>query len=157
MDEGLGQVAAQLALTHVVLLREQPGRPAGRAGPFGPPQWPAFWWIALAVITLFGALAALGQNIGMFLTLILLAAGSALLAAARIGAFSGVRIAAGWVLVASSAAAFYTAGAMLLEQSYGGRVILPLGRWSLRGNLPGHQAIRVIGYPAGMPGARAGQ
>jgi succinate-acetate transporter protein len=116
-----------------------------------------FWWIALAVITLFGALAALGQNLGMFLTMILLTAGSSLLAAAHIGAYPGVRTAAGWVLVASSAAAFYTAGAMLLEQSYGGRVILPMGRWNVRGNVPGYRAIRDISYPAGMPGAKAGQ
>ncbi|MGW4568619.1 hypothetical protein ACWEN3_41820, partial [Streptomyces sp. NPDC004561] len=69
-----------------------------------------FWFIALGVITLFGALGALAQNIGLFLVLILLTAGSGLLAAARIGALHGVRIAAGWVLVASSAAAFYVAG-----------------------------------------------
>ncbi|WP_329141622.1 acetate uptake transporter [Streptomyces sp. NBC_00670] len=116
-----------------------------------------FWWIVLAVTTLFGALASLGQNFGMFLVLILLAAGSALLAAGLLGTTHSLVLAAGWVLVASSAAAWYTAGAMMLEQSYGGRVILPLGRWSLRGNLPGHKQTRPIEYPGGLPGAKAGQ
>ncbi|MFE1753727.1 acetate uptake transporter [Streptomyces anandii] len=116
-----------------------------------------FWWIVLAVTTIFGALASLGKNLGLFLTLGLLAAGSALLAAGIIGAVHGLVVTAGWVLVASSAAAWYTAGAMMLEQSYGGRIILPLGRWSLRGNLPGHRQARPIEYAAGMPGAKAGQ
>ncbi|MFD8430405.1 acetate uptake transporter [Streptomyces coelicoflavus] len=116
-----------------------------------------FWWIVLAVTTLFGALASLGNNFGMFLVLILLAAGSALLAAGILGEIHSLVLAAGWVLVASSAAAWYTAGAMMMEQSFGGRVILPLGRWSLRGNLPGHQQIRPIQYATGEPGTKAGQ
>jgi succinate-acetate transporter protein len=116
-----------------------------------------FWWIVLAVVTIFGALAALGDNLGIFLVLALLAAGSALLATGLIGGFHNLVIAAGWVLVASAAAAFYTAGALMLQQAFGGRVILPLGRWSLRGNLPGHRDIRPITYPSGMPGAKAGQ
>lgn len=87
-----------------------------------------FWWIAAAVITLFGA----------------------------VGDVHDVWVAAGWVLVASSAAAFYTAGALLLEQSYS-RVVLPLGRRSLVGNVPGHKVLQDIGCPAGMPGAKPGQ
>lgn len=116
-----------------------------------------FWWIVLAVVTIFGALAALAENLGLFLTLGLLAAGSALLAAGLIGVSHATVQAGGWVLVASAAAAFYTAGAMMLEQSFAGRVVLPLGRWSARGNLPGHKASEPIAYPAGMPGAKVGQ
>ncbi|POX49706.1 acetate uptake transporter family protein [Streptomyces sp. Ru72] len=116
-----------------------------------------FWWIGLSLTTLFGALGALGRNLGMFLTLALLAAGSALQAAGTLAGASSVITAGGWVLVASSAAAFYTAGAMMLEESFGGRVVLPLGRWSLRGNLPGHRVTRPFEYAAGMPGLRAGQ
>jgi len=116
-----------------------------------------FWWIVLAVTTLFGALASIGKNLGLFLTLALLTAGSALLAAGILGSLHGLVLLAGWVLIASSAAAWYTAGAMMLEQAYGGRVVLPLGRWSLRGNLPGHRETRPIEYPGGMPGAKAGQ
>lgn len=116
-----------------------------------------FWWIGLGLTTLFTALGALGRNLGMFLTLALLTAGSALLAAGILASANGVITAGGWVLVASAAAAFYTAGAMMLEESFGGRVILPLGRWSLRGNLPGHRITRPFEYAAGMPGLRAGQ
>ncbi|WP_112468734.1 acetate uptake transporter [Streptomyces triticisoli] len=116
-----------------------------------------FWWIVLAVTTIFGALASFGRNLGMFLVLGLLAAGSALLAAGILGAVRGLVQTGGWVLIASSAAAWYTAGAMMLEESYGGRVILPLGRWSLRGNLPGHKETRPIEYAGGMPGAKVGQ
>lgn len=116
-----------------------------------------FWWIVLALVTAFGMLAALAENLGMVLVLGLLSAGSALLAAGLISGSHSTVQAGGWVLVASSAAAFYTAGSMMLEQSFKGRVILPLGRWSARGNLPGHKAARPIGYPAGMSGARVGQ
>jgi hypothetical protein len=116
-----------------------------------------FWFIVLAVITIFGALAALAENLGLFLTLGLLAAGSALLAAGLVGYSHATVQAGGWVLVASAAAAFYTAGAMMLEQSAGGRVILPLGRWGLSENLPGHHVARPIQYRGGMPGAKTGQ
>ncbi|ELS51384.1 hypothetical protein STVIR_7685 [Streptomyces viridochromogenes Tue57] len=40
MDERLGQVATQLALTYVVLLGEESGRPAGRPGPLEPAEGP---------------------------------------------------------------------------------------------------------------------
>jgi succinate-acetate transporter protein len=116
-----------------------------------------FWWIVLAVTTVFVALAALGKNLFLFLVLALLAAGSALLAAGILGTVHGLVVAAGWVLIASAAAAWYTAGAMLLQEAYGGRIILPVGRWSLRGNLPGHRQTRPIEYAAGEPGAKAGQ
>ncbi|WP_051839340.1 acetate uptake transporter [Streptomyces sp. NRRL F-5126] len=116
-----------------------------------------FWWIVLAVVTLFGALAALAENMALFLVLILLAAGSSLLAAGLISPSSDLVNAAGWVLVAASAAAFYTAGAMMLKSAFKGRVILPVGEWSMRGNLPGHRAVRPISYPMGEPGTKVGQ
>lgn len=116
-----------------------------------------FWFIVLAVVTIFGALAALTDNLALFVVLALLAAGSALLAAGLIGANPGTITAAGWVLVASAAAAFYTAGAMMLAQAAGGHTILPLGRWSAAGNIPGRQDTMPINYPAGMPGAKVGQ
>ena len=116
-----------------------------------------FWFIVAAVVTLFGALAALADNLGLFVVLGLLAAGSALLAAGLIGASLATITAGGWVLVASAAAAFYTAGALMLAQASGGRTILPLGRLHAAANIPGRQASAPIEYPAGMPGARVGQ
>ena len=116
-----------------------------------------FWFVVLAVVTIFGALAALANNLSLFVVLALLAAGSALLAAGLIGGSAGTIAVGGWVLVASAAAAFYTAGAMMLAQASGGRTVLPLGRPSAAANIPGRQASAPIDYPAGMPGARVGQ
>ena len=53
-----------------------PAIPLGAASPSF-----AFWFIALTLVTIFGALGALAQNLGLFLTLGTLAAGSALTAA----------------------------------------------------------------------------
>jgi succinate-acetate transporter protein len=117
----------------------------------------AFWWIVLAVVTIFCALGALMDNLGIFLVLGLLAAGSALEAAGILGGSTTTMQVGGWVLVASAAAAFYTAGALMLEQAAGGRVILPVGRWSAKGNLPSHRVTHPVQYPAGMPGAKVGQ
>ncbi|MCE3556176.1 GPR1/FUN34/YaaH family transporter [Pseudonocardia sp. RS11V-5] len=116
-----------------------------------------FWFIVLALVTLFGALASLGENLGMFTVLGLLTAGSVLLAIGFIGGYTGAVTAGGWVLVASAAAAFYTAGAMMMAGSFRGRTILPLGRYSTAANIPGRRAIAPIGYPEGLPGARVGQ
>lgn len=115
------------------------------------------WFIVLAVITIFGAIAALAESLALFTVLGLLAAGSVLLAIGLLGGIAGVVSLAGWVLVASAAAAFYTAGAMMLADSFRGRTILPLGRYSARANIPGRRAWRPIGYPDGAPGAKTGQ
>ncbi|MGH9102782.1 MAG: acetate uptake transporter family protein [Acidimicrobiales bacterium] len=115
-----------------------------------------FWFIVLCVVTAFGALAATAENGGLFITLLCLAAGSGLLAAAFIGGFTDVQYAGGWVLVASSAAAIYTASAMMLEGSFG-RVILPLLKPKAAANIPGRAISSPIEYPSGMPGARVGQ
>lgn len=116
-----------------------------------------FWFIVLAVVTIFGALASLGDNLAVFVVLGLLAAGSSLLAAGLVGGNLGTIHVGGWVLVASAAAAFYTAGALMLAQGASGRTILPLGRLSAAGNIPGRMAAEPVSYPAGMPGSRVGQ
>jgi succinate-acetate transporter protein len=116
-----------------------------------------FWFIVLAVVTTFGALAALADSLGLFTVLGLLAAGSGLLAAGLVGSIHELVTAGGWVLVASSATAFYTAGAMMLASATGGRTILPLGKYNAAANIPGRQAMEPISYPAGLPGARVGQ
>jgi uncharacterized protein len=116
-----------------------------------------FWFIVLCIVTTFGALAALGDNLGLFTVLALLAAGSGLLAAGWVGGIGIVVVAGGWVLVASAAAAFYTAGAMMLAGAAKGRTILPLGKYSASANVPGRRAMDPIGYPGGLPGAKVGQ
>ena len=117
----------------------------------------AWWFIVLASVTMMGALAALGDNLGMFAVLGLLAAGSAF---AAIGFYTGGGWAftvAGYVLVASAAAAWYTASAMMLAGSFG-RTILPLGNLgAAAANVPGRKPLVPMEYPLGMPGAKVGQ
>jgi hypothetical protein len=64
--------------------------------------------------------------------------------------------AAGYLFVASAAAAWVAAGAMVLEHAYG-RTIIPMGRWSREGNIPGAIDKDPIEYRAGMPGVKVGQ
>ena len=116
----------------------------------------AFWFIALTLVTSFGALGALAQNLGVFITLGTLSAGSALTAAGFYAGSLGTVRAGGWLFVASAAAAWLTAGAMVLEHAFG-RTIIPLGKWSARANIPGVKTTDPIAYPAGMPGVRVGQ
>lgn len=116
-----------------------------------------YWFIVLAVVTIFGAIASLFESLGLFTVLSLLAAGSVLLAIGFVGGQGGLVTVGGWVLVASAAAAFYVAGAMMLAETSKGRTILPLGKYKADQNIPGRQATEAIGYPAGMPGSKVGQ
>ncbi len=116
----------------------------------------AFWFIALTLVTSFGALGALAQNLGIFTVLSTLAAGAALTAAGFYAGSLGTVRAGGWLFVVSAAAAWLTAGAMVLEHSFG-RTIIPLGKWSKTANIPGARATDPLAYPAGMPGVRVGQ
>jgi succinate-acetate transporter protein len=116
-----------------------------------------FWFIVLSLVTLFGTLAALAESLALVVVLGLLTAGSILLAIGFVGGFSGVVMAGGWVLVASAAAAFYTAGAGMLAEAAKGRTILPLGTYSAAANIPGRRAMDPIGDPAGMAGPTVGR
>ena len=135
----------------LVTMHVLPPIPLGMASPSF-----AFWFIALTLVTSFGALGALAQNLGIFTVLGTLAAGSALTAAGFYAGSLATERAGGWLFVISAAAAWLTAGAMVLEHSFG-RTIIPLGKWSARANIPGVQATDPIAYNAGMPGVRVGQ
>lgn len=116
----------------------------------------AFWFVVLCVITLFGAIAALGESLALVAVLAPLAAASGLTA---VGFFTGgltITQIGGWVFVGSALAAVYTAGAMMLAESFG-RTILPLGKYAVDANIPGRQPYRPMEYEAGQPGVRAGQ
>ena len=116
----------------------------------------AFWFIALTLVTFWGALGALAQNLMVFITLGVLTAASAVTAAGFYAGSLGTEHAGGWLYVISAAAAWLTAGAMVLEHSFG-RTIIPVGKWSRTANIPGAKATDPIAYPAGMPGVRVGQ
>jgi hypothetical protein len=135
-----------LVTTHVL-----PAIPLGAASPSL-----AFWFIALTLVTSFGALGALAHSLGLFTVLSTLTAGAALTAAGFYAGSLPVQQAGGWLFVVSAAAAWLTAGAMVLEHSFG-RTIIPLGKWSARANVPGAKVTDPIAYAAGMPGVRVGQ
>lgn len=116
----------------------------------------AFWFIALALVTGWGALGSLAQSLGLFTVLSTLTAGSMLTAAGFYGGYLIVIRAGGWLFVVSAAAAWLVAGAMTLEHAYG-RTIIPLGKWSKSANVPGRQVTRPTAFHEGMPGVRVGQ
>ena len=115
-----------------------------------------YWFLPLAVITGIGAIAALAESLGLVATLTTLAVGSAFLAVHYLTGGIGWQHTGGWVLIASAICATYTAGAMMLEATFG-RVVLPLGKLSKEANKPGGRITEPIEYGAGMPGVRQGQ
>jgi uncharacterized protein len=117
----------------------------------------AWWFIVLAAVTAMGTLAALGQNLALFATLAALTAGSVFAALGFYGVGMGWTFTtAGWVLVGSAGAAFYTASALMLAESFG-RTILPTGALTKSANIPGRMPMRPMEYPLGMPGSKVGQ
>ncbi|HWG61532.1 MAG TPA: acetate uptake transporter [Streptosporangiaceae bacterium] len=116
----------------------------------------AMWFVALTLVTFWGALGALAQNMLVFLTLAVLTAASAVTAAGFFGGSLGTVNVGGWLYVISAAAAWLAAGAMVLEHSFG-RAVIPVGKWSKHANIPGAKVTDPIAYPAGMPGVRVGQ
>lgn len=115
-----------------------------------------FWFIALAWITFSGAIAALGENVAVAAVLGTLAAGSGLLAAGLVLNNTGVEQAAGWVLVISAFLAWYTATAMMMHEGWS-KVMLPLGEYKKKANIPGSEISEPMGYEKGMPGSKVGQ
>jgi hypothetical protein len=115
-----------------------------------------FWFIALTLVTFWGMLGAMAHSLGLFTVLSTLSAGAAVTAAGFFAGSLPVQQAGGVLFVIAAAAAWLTAGAMTLEHAFG-RVIIPLGKWPPRSNVPGHAITDPIAYPAGMPGVRAGQ
>lgn len=116
----------------------------------------AFWFIAMTLVTFWGAIGALAQNMLVFVTFAVLTAASAVTAAGFwAGSLGTVRV-GGWLFVISAAAAWLAAGAMVLEHS-SGRTIIPVGKWSRAANIPGAKVTDPIAYQAGMPGVKVGQ
>ena len=84
------------------------------------------------------------------------ATGSTLAAIAYLAAASTVLTVAGYVLVASAIAAWYTAGALMINGTFR-REVLPLGHLDRHVGDDPMGTTDVIEYPIGMPGAHAGQ
>lgn len=116
----------------------------------------AFWFWPLAAITASGAIASIGENLGITATLASLATGAAFLGIGYLIGSAGWLEAGGWVLFASSICAFYTASAMMWKSAFG-RVILPLGEPKREANIPGREFTHPIEYHYGEPGVKQGQ
>jgi hypothetical protein len=115
-----------------------------------------FWFLALAVITGFGTIAALGENLGITAVLATLTAGAAFAAVFFLTGADTWKTVAGWVLLASSFIAAYVAGAMMIAGAWG-RTLLPLGEYRKAGNVPGRRPVDALQYELGEPGVRRGQ
>jgi succinate-acetate transporter protein len=135
-----------LVATHVM-----PPIPLGVASPSF-----AFWFIALTLVTMWGAFGALADNGLLFGVLAALTGGAGITAAGLwAGNLATLRV-GGWFFVVSAGLAWLAAGAMTMEHAFG-RTVIPLFKWSKAANIPGRAPTRPISYPAGMPGVRVGQ
>ena len=115
-----------------------------------------YWFLALAVITGLGMVAALGENLAFTTVLGLLGVGSAFAAVHFLTGGGTWETAAGWVLLASAVVAAYTAGAMMIAGAWG-RTVLPLGHYRKAATIPGRRPIDALQYELGEPGVRQGQ
>jgi succinate-acetate transporter protein len=115
-----------------------------------------YWFIALAVITGLGTIAALGENLGITAVLGVLTVGSAFAAVAFLSGSTTWEQVAGWVLVAAAAIAAYVGGAMMIAGAWG-RTVLPLGEYRKAANVPGRRPIHALQYELGEPGVKQGQ
>lgn len=116
----------------------------------------AFWWVALAVITGLGAIASLGESLGLTGVLTTLAVGAGFTAAGFFAPSMWSLNVGGWLFVASAVLALYVAAAMMFEGSFG-RTILPLGKYRAAANIPGRRPTRPLEYAQGQPGVKSGQ
>jgi succinate-acetate transporter protein len=124
-----------------------------------PQQGFAVWFIPLALFTTWGAVAAVRENVPLFLVLATVGVGSAFACA---GFWAGspdlVKVGA-WLFVFGACFAWYTGAMVLLEYSWG-RVILPFGvvprlmKLPAAANVPGARISAPVEYALGQPGTR---
>ncbi len=117
--------------------------------------FPAFgmWFVALAWITLMGAIAATAENVALTAVLGTLALGAAFAAVAEfVGSATGSGWAAlaGWTFVISAVCAWYTGSALMFEGVWG-KPILPVGMTRHAKEAPD------VAAGAGEPGVKKGQ
>ena len=119
----------------------------------------AVWFIPLALFTSWGAIAALRENLPLFLVLATVGSGSAFVCAGFwAGSPTWIKVGA-WLFVFGACFAWYTGAMVLLEYAWG-RVVLPLGvipglmKLPASANRPGTVLSNPMEYLAGQPGAR---
>jgi succinate-acetate transporter protein len=128
--------------------------------PLSTPQ-PGFavWFIPLSLFTLWGALAALRENLPLFLVLGTVGAGSAFVCGGFWSGSTGWTKVGAWLFVVGACCAWYAGAMILLEYSWR-RVILPFGvipglmKLPAAANVPGRVLSRPVEYAFGQPGTR---
>jgi succinate-acetate transporter protein len=109
-----------------------------------------FWFIALAWITIMGAIAATAENVALTAVLGTLALGATFAAIAELLGSDAWTVIAGWTFIVSAVCAWYTASALMFE-GVAGRPVLPVGQTRKAKEAP------EIAVGAGEPGVKHGQ
>jgi succinate-acetate transporter protein len=120
----------------------------------------AVWFIPLCLFTSWGAIAAIRENLPLFLVLATVGSGCGFVAAGFwAGSPTWTKVGA-WLFVFGACFAWYTAAMVLLEYAWG-RVILPLGvipglmkKLPPAANRPGTRLSMPVEYAGGQPGTR---
>ncbi len=115
-----------------------------------------FWFVVLTLITGAGAIASLGESLGLFTVLGSLTVGAGFTAASFMGGIGWLATAGGYAFAFSALAAVYVASAMMFEGTFG-RTVLPLGKYTADANVPGRTLTRPLEYEHGQPGVKMGQ
>lgn len=124
----------------------------GRAPAPAMPLFPelGYWFIVLAAITWVCAGAAAAENKSFMTTLVFLAAGSTISAVALLAGSEALVMLAGYLFIICSFVAWYTASALMLNETYGREV------WAL-GRSPQSRQMASVELGIGEPGVIRGQ
>jgi succinate-acetate transporter protein len=109
-----------------------------------------YWFIVLAAITWVCAGSAAAENKSFMTTLVFLAAGSTISAIALLAGSEALIILSGYLFIIGSFVAWYTASALMLNETYGREI------WSL-GRSPQARQMPSIALGTGEPGVIRGQ
>jgi succinate-acetate transporter protein len=109
-----------------------------------------YWFIVLAAVTWVCTAAAAAENRALVTLLAFLSAGSTVSAVGLLSGIEGLLVLAGYLFIISAVAAWYTASALLLNETFGREV------WSLGKTRQARETPRVT-MGAGEPGVIRGQ
>jgi len=107
------------------------------------------WFVMLAFISGACAIAALAANLALFSTMIVATASSALMGIGYLTSSSGTMAVAGYLFMVSAVIAWYTGGAIIIEDAYG-YSLLPLGEF--RASRDGETISAGVGEPGVLHG-----
>lgn len=118
--------------------------------PEGPFPALGFWFIALAWITIMGAIAATAENLALTAVLGTLALGATFAAIAELLGSNAWTVIVGYTFILSAICAWYTASALMFE-GVAGRPVLPVGMTKKAREAP------KVNRGVGEPGVKQGQ